>query len=811
VSWGADTGRRRAALAAAVLALLAAAPATTTAAPLRAGAASSDITPPVGTPMFAYTARSLAAGPDNIPDAGMQVVADPPTGLYAKSFVPSRGIHTRIKARALVLQGDRGKLALVQADLGGVPYLLTREVARRVAGTGITVDRIVLSATHTHSSTGPIWPSDSVGYAALGGDFFDNRIFQLTADGIAAAILRADGRLAPARAGVGKVTLANASRNRGFDPFRRNPDVPKDERAARQVSIDPTLTVLRVDSADGRPLAAWSNFAIHPTSFGDENLLFSGDNAGYAERYAEEGIAARARKAGRPAAQEVVNVWTNGAEGDVSPSGDPDDPERQLAAGDDDDGKPSSTRLQYVNTDFASAHLAGKRVGEGIARAWADAGSRMATELDVDGRSTWVAFDGTQADGEPVGPQGVLGAGGIGAPDGFCAPFDNVAGPGQGRKFPGLVGGPALVPGVAPVSLWRVGRLGIASYPSEITKQMGLRIRGAVAAAARGTFDDVVLNGMANSYVSYTATPEEYDGCNYEGSFTLYGRRQGPLYRNAGAGLAQALAAGQPAPPGAREPDPAPLPTVTGTEPHESPQAGQVVRQPAESVRRYGQAVFAWRGGDPQLDAPRGSALVQLQARSASGEWRTVATDDSYRDTTERSAGDLWTERYQFTQCSPTGTYRFVATGRADRGGGPAPYTATSRTFTLGAISLTAQRPTVSGRTARFVALYPDPGKEALLALPRRVRSGSAVLEVRRRGRRTTQVLARPDRERLAFVATVPAGSTVRVLGVHDSCGNGFGPRAARRVAAKRRAKKRRPSVRKRRPARRQQRPKFTG
>ena len=55
--------------------------------------------------------------------------------------------------------------------------------------------------------------------------------------------------------------------------------MPADEAAARAVSIDPSVTVVRVDATDGRPLGAWSNFAVHPTSFGDDNLLFSGDNA----------------------------------------------------------------------------------------------------------------------------------------------------------------------------------------------------------------------------------------------------------------------------------------------------------------------------------------------------------------------------------------------------------------------------------------------------------------------------------------------------------------------------------------------------
>ena len=107
--------------------------------------------------MFAYTARSGLANP---PAESLQIIGDPDENLYAKSFVPSEGIHTRVRARAIVIEQRGRKFALVQADLGGLPFALTQEVLERVADTGITGDRLLLSATHTHSSTGPIWPAD---------------------------------------------------------------------------------------------------------------------------------------------------------------------------------------------------------------------------------------------------------------------------------------------------------------------------------------------------------------------------------------------------------------------------------------------------------------------------------------------------------------------------------------------------------------------------------------------------------------------------------------------------------------------------
>src|SRR4051812_27369627 len=353
-------------LPAVLLAVLAlSAPAGASAQPVLAGAASADITPPITSPMFAYTARSFVFGPDAdlVTGRGNQLVFDPDTGYYAKTFRASDGIHTRVLSRALVFQRGGDRYALVQADLGGLPYALTQEVQQRIADTGITPDHLLLSATHTHSSTGAIWPADNNGYAFVGGDAFDPRIFELTAAGISKAIHDAVSRLEPARVGVGAVEHRGASRNRAFEAFQLNKDIPSDPDEQRLASTDPTFTVLRVDGRDGRPIGAWSNFAVHPTSFGDGNHLFSGDGAGVATRLAEQGMARAWTRAGGENDFAPVDVWSNGAQGDISPDGDV--------------STVNSEQVEWVNTDAAKADLAGERDAAGILAAWRSAGENM--------------------------------------------------------------------------------------------------------------------------------------------------------------------------------------------------------------------------------------------------------------------------------------------------------------------------------------------------------------------------------------------------------------------------------------------------
>jgi len=702
---------------------------------LKAAAASTDITPPVGTPMFAYTARSGLANPSNL----LQIIGDPDESLQAKTFVPSKGIHARVRSHALVLERDGKRYALVSVDLGGIPFALVQEVVKRIAGTGIDTDRLIVSATHTHSSTGPIWPIDSAGYQLLGGDVFDPRAFDLTAEGIAEGIRDAAARLEPARMGVAATELRGASRNRNFDPFRLNPDVPADEPGARTASIDPTVTAVRVDRTDGAPIGVWSNFAIHPTNFGDDNLNFSGDNVSTAVRDAEAAIGAAAPAGARP----PVAVFANSAEGDISPDGGSESPDGEA--------------LEWTPTAAASANLAGRRVGVGIVRAWREAGQAMGDGLPIDARRTYLPLTGSVP---------TLGQGGIVAPDGTCSPVEL---PGQGRKLPAAAG--PLVPGGGSVSMWRIGPLGITALPLEVTKQMGVRIADALRAETGGALSRVAIAGLSNGYLSYTATPEEYDACHYEGSFTLFGPGQGAAFLNGTRPLVGPLLSGQPAPAGGLEPPPlafagGPGPTLRAT-----PDAGDAIAQPAATVTRHGRVSFKWKGGDPSVDAARGRTFVTLQRR-VGGQWRTVGTDDGVNDTTVfDDADDSWTETWQFGTCDPFGRHRFVVTGRAvaTAGAGAEDYSVTSDEFELQPIpALEIIDKPVTGTTARVRARYPDPG-QALLALSRRVRSGSARLTLAGGQEVTAQLAA----DRLGFEATVPNGATIGSVDVEDGCGNG--------------------------------------
>ena len=741
---------------------------------IKAGAAYGDSTPPVGAPMFAYTARSNVFAPDALPEHMMQILGDPDENLYAKSFVPSQGIHTRIGARAIVIEAGGKKYALAMIDLGGHPYALTKEVSNRVSSLGISGERLFLSSTHTHSSSGAIWSADNNGYAFVGGDAYDPRVFEMVVSGIVEAITEANKRLQPARLGVGSATLRGASRNREHDPFKLNPESTAEEKASGNDAVDQRVTAIRVDDAKGAPLAVWSNFAIHPTSFGEDNLLFSGDNAATTERLVEDEIVRDAAARGAAPAVRPVNVWTNGTEGDVSPDGG--------TASDATEPDQAHRPLEVSNTAFGGANSAGRKVSAGVVEAWRKAGESMSGSPAIDSRYMFMDFDGRDADGQPTASYPALGAGGIVAEEGpssvfeggGCSPVEDLAGPGQGKKFP-IVQGPGLAPNQHPIGMLRIGPLAIASWPSEITTTVGKRMKAAMnAAIGAGAPAGSVIMGLTNSYNSYTATPQEYDFCSYEGSFTLWGRQQGQYYRDLAGGLARSLYGGQPLPAGGAEPTVVSPGTPNQPSVRPTPNAGGVVTDTNAPVNRLGLAQFKWNGGDPAIDAPRGKAFVTLEYDAPGGttQFRSVSTEDSVMDTTRHAADDSWTETWQFTECDALGTYRFHVRGRANKGPGAADYETISKPFELRRASIKSYSTTVADGVVRVRAEYEGLPDSALAVLNRRVRHGVAVVHVTRPGGASEEIIAPIDSKGLEFRVSAPGATSASVVSIEDACGN---------------------------------------
>jgi hypothetical protein len=236
-------------------------------------------------------------------------------GMLARS---ATGATSRLNARALVLDDGRERAAIVVVDSCMMPRDLLDE-AKRLASqrTKIRPDRMMISATHTHSA------ASSMG--CLGTDA-DPAYVPYLREKLAEAVAAAEANLEPAKVGWAVENAAEFTALRrwilrpdeiGLDPFG-NPTVRANMHAgANPENVtgesgpeDPDLSLISVQSSDGRPIAVLANFSMH---------YFSGVkplNADYFGLFCE-GLQARI---GKPAGEDhppFVALMSHGCSGDI--------------------------------------------------------------------------------------------------------------------------------------------------------------------------------------------------------------------------------------------------------------------------------------------------------------------------------------------------------------------------------------------------------------------------------------------------------------------------------------------------------------
>lgn len=179
--------------------------------------------------------------------------------------------HDPLHARAMVLGDGTMKLAMVVVDnLGAGPDVLNE--AKKIASdeTGIPMDRMLISSTHTHS--GPSAgaregsPAPAIAYRAL------------FVQGVAQSIIKANAALRPAALGAATHPLPEEVFNRRWylkpgqmplNPFGRmdkvkmNPGTSPDVLDHPAGPTDPDITVISVQDAKRKPLALFANYSLH--------------------------------------------------------------------------------------------------------------------------------------------------------------------------------------------------------------------------------------------------------------------------------------------------------------------------------------------------------------------------------------------------------------------------------------------------------------------------------------------------------------------------------------------------------------------
>lgn len=261
---------------------------------LRAGAATSNITPEIG--------REIIGG-----------------------FVPfpSTHIHDELHARCMVLDDGSTKLAIVVCDLLGISRVVSDDARQLIAERhGIPREHVLISATHTHSAA-----------SALGKD---SRKLDQPADDyqrfvarrIADAVTRAINNLRPAEIGFGTAQAPEHVFNRrwymkpgtvplnpfgGTDTVKMNPPRGNGNLVEPAGPTDPTVSFLAVRGVDGYPIGLYAAYSLHYVGAVDRGNVSADYFAVFSEHLK--------RKIGPPDDPDTppfVAMMANGTSGDIN-------------------------------------------------------------------------------------------------------------------------------------------------------------------------------------------------------------------------------------------------------------------------------------------------------------------------------------------------------------------------------------------------------------------------------------------------------------------------------------------------------------
>lgn len=251
-------------------------------------------------------------------------------GAYAQNITPTKfpisvnggmtdrqatAAHDPLHARCLVLDDGAVKIVFAVCDSCKMPREITDEAKRMIhKETGIPPERILISATHTHTA-----PTVAASFQSEPDEAYQKFLIGK----IAAGVIEAHRRLEPAKIGwgVGKDPTQVFNRRwkvkpgsvllldpfgKGTDQVRMNPGHLHPDLLEPAGPTDPDVSFISVQSIQGRPLAFLANYALHYV--GGVPPLSADYFAVFAERM-------KARLGGD---EHFVGIMSNGTSGDIN-------------------------------------------------------------------------------------------------------------------------------------------------------------------------------------------------------------------------------------------------------------------------------------------------------------------------------------------------------------------------------------------------------------------------------------------------------------------------------------------------------------
>ncbi|MDO5565020.1 MAG: neutral/alkaline non-lysosomal ceramidase N-terminal domain-containing protein, partial [Planctomycetia bacterium] len=199
--------------------------------------------------------RVGAASVNITPEPGVRL------GGYGMRYTPSTGVRSNIFARVLTLQKGNEQVVWIVCDLLCVDWKDAQLIQAKIAKKhGIAQNRIIVSATHTHSApaTVTLGPPKEEGYVY---DFLIPRICNAVDQALASV------EVCSVVQTQGCCQVAHDRRNDRVvgDGGAPNPD-------KKFAFIDERVPAIGFKRADGSFKTILVQYAMHPTSWGDTNM-----------------------------------------------------------------------------------------------------------------------------------------------------------------------------------------------------------------------------------------------------------------------------------------------------------------------------------------------------------------------------------------------------------------------------------------------------------------------------------------------------------------------------------------------------------
>ena len=425
---------------------------------LRAGAATANLTPPLGSDII---------------------------GGFLP--FPATHVHDELLARCLVLDDGTTQLALVVCDLLGLHRSVSVEARKMIeAATGIPAANVMISGTHTHSAASALGTTPRGYFSDRELDEYQRFVVRRVADGVrnAANLLR------PAQIAFGTAEAPEHVFNRRWfmrdgtvpvtpfgttaDKVKMNPPGGSKDLGEPAGPTDPTVSFIALREPNGRLISVFSAYSLHYVGgVGGGHI-----SADYYGMYCE---ALKKLQAGAANDPPFVALMANGTSGDVN----------NINFRTPRPAQPPYAQMRFVAEDVANkVHAALAKV------TWKNAAPLAARYRELDNIG-WRKVEPellAWANDTAAKATGTIGKASIATV--YAGRIQRLAQASPQTK--------------APVQVLRIGDICIGTTPTETFAETGLEFK------KRSPFAQSFMVELANGYYGYMPTPRHFALGGYE-------------------------------------------------------------------------------------------------------------------------------------------------------------------------------------------------------------------------------------------------------------------------------------------------------